>query len=389
MRFRVIVFFITLLVISCKEPFSPPNTSTNSHYLVIEGVISVNDSTFIRLSRTKNVDTLRTIIPENNAQVTIESDANNSYPLTQIGSGIYATPPLNLDVSQKYRLRIRTADSKEYISDFVPVKNSPPIDSVGYSVQSPGVQLYVNTHDGTNATRYYRWDYTEDWQFHSMYASAYYSNGVDSILARTTQQQVYNCYGNDVSGNVLIASTSKLVNDQVYQAPLTFIPATSEKIEKKYSILVKQYALTSDAYDFWNNLKNNTEKLGSIFDALPSELESNYHCVTNPSELVIGYLSVGNVTSKRIYLTKDELLPGYGPEYPVACELDTAYENPQRQGQRTIGILIPPTSPYMPVSGLFIPPDNPFGGPNAFSYSTKICVDCTLRGKTTPPSYWK
>ena len=379
---------LALLIITCKKPFTPILNQSDKRYLVIEGIISGNDSTFIKLSRTKNVDTSRTVVSESNAQVNIENDAGGSFLLPEIRTGTYAVGPLNLDNSHKYRLRIKTSDGKEYLSDFVPLKNAPPIDSVGFNAKSSGVQIYVNAHDDANATRYYRWDFTEDWQFHSEYASGYYSNGVDSIKARTVDQQVYTCFGNDNSTSVLVASTTKLNKDIVSQAPITFVPASSEKVETKYTILVKQYALTSDAYEFWETLQKNTERLGSIFDVLPSETQSNYHCISNSAELVVGYLSAGNVSEKRIFITPVQL-PHYVTEYPYACELDTAWLNPPRSGAYVESILIPASSPYGIVNALYLQPANPFGLPTAYNFSIKQCVDCTLRGKRTPPSYWK
>lgn len=380
---------IILLAISCKKPFSPAlNQSGNKRYLVVEGVITGSDSTVIKLSRTKMVDTSKNVLAETNAIVTIEDDASNTTPLSEIKSGTYTAPPFNLDPAHQYRLRIKTSDSKEYLSDFVPVKNAPGIDSVGFAAHSTGVQVYVNAHDAANATRYYRWDFTEDWQFHSRYNSTYYNNSA----ARAVSAQIYTCFANDTSTNVVLASTTTLASDIIYQAPLTTIPANSEKIETKYSILVKQYALTSDAYAFWLNLQKNTEKLGSIFDVQPSETQTNFHCVTNPSEQVIGYLSVGNPSYKRIFITADQLLPSYSPKYPCDCELDTAFTvNPPKTPQEVIETnrFNQSNALYLAVSGLFLPPGNPFGGPTALTYSTILCVDCTVRGKKSPPSFWQ
>jgi hypothetical protein len=347
----------------------------------------MNDSTIIRLTRTKKVDTLKTIYPETGAIVVIESDANTSYPLTEVRTGTYAAPPLNLDASRKYRLRVKTTDSKEYVSDFVPVKNAPPIDSVGFVAQASVMQVYVNSHDASNATRYYRWDYSEAWQFHTQYKSAYTKTGV-----RAVSDQIYQCFANDTSTSITIASTTKLGNDILYQAPITTIDPTSEKIEMKYTILVKQYALTADAYAFWENLQKNTEKLGSIFDVLPSDAPTNFRCVTDPGELVVGYLSAGNVSYKRIFITKDQLPSLYNTVYPTTCELDTAFVvNPPKTPQETAETdnYNKNNGPFMPVQGLYLPPANPFGGPTAFSYSTLLCVDCTIRGRTKAPSFWK
>ena len=388
MRIRIIVLLFALIAFNCKKPFTPTlSNADNSRYLVIEGTISGNDSTFIRLDRTKKVDTLKTITPETGAVVTIESDANSSYTLTEIRSGIYAAPSLGLDASHKYRLRVKTTDNKVYLSDYVPMKNSPPIDSVGFVAQSSAIQIYVNTHDPANATRYYRWEFSEGWQFHSMYRSTYYSNGIDSLKPRLPSMQVYDCFGSDTSQNIVIASTVKLGQDIIYQAPIILIPANSEKIETKYSILVKQYALTDDAYAFWENLQKNTEQIGSIFDALPSEIQSNFHCVSNPSELVIGYLSAGNVATKRVFISASQLPPSYSTKYPGYCEIDTGFFSPTGV-QKSAAILIPPTSPYLPIQALYPVPD-PLGVPYAFTFSTILCTDCTVRGTRTRPSFWQ
>lgn len=386
-----IALCLILTAAACKKAFTPKEiTSDSNRYLVIEGIVNSGaDSTFIKLTRTQKIDTIHTIHPETNALVSVESDASNTYSLQETVSGTYAAPALNLDPAHKYRLRIKTTDGKEYLSDFVVVKNAPPIDDVNFVAENDGVQIYVNAHDATGATRYYRWEYTEAWQFHSKYVSTYYSNGIDSLKARKVSQQVYDCFGNDASSNVVIGSSVKLTQDIISQAPVTKIPATSEKLETKYSILVKQYALTTDAYAFWVNLQNNTEKLGSIFDVLPSENQSNFHCVTNPNELVVGYLSVGSSASKRIFITADQLLKSYSPAYPCECQLDTVFAGGNHPGSRPFSVLLPANSPYIPVEGLFLPPRDPFGHPNAYTYSTILCVDCTVRGTKAPPPFWK
>ena len=387
MRKLSAIIFVLVAYFACKKPFTPDlSSSNNSRYLVIEGVIDGADSTFIRLSRTKKVDTFKTIIAETGAIATIESDANTSIPLTELKPGVYTAPPFNLDAAHKYRLRIKTTDAKEYVSDFVQVKNSPPIDSVGFNAQSSGATIYVNSHDATNSTRYYRWDFSEAWQFHAYYISQW----IAETVARPVDKQIYYCFSGDTSSNIILASTTKLASDIVYQSPVTSIPSNSEKIELKYSILVKQYALTPDAYAFWQNLQTNTEKLGSIFSVLPSQSPTNFHCVTNPSEIVVGYLSVGNIASKRVFITANQFPSSYKPQYPTGCSLDTTFDNPMSPAELiTTNIYNQSYRLYTLVGGLYIPPPNPFGGPTAYTYSTNFCADCTIRGKLPPPPFWK
>ncbi len=379
-------FVLTVAVLGCKKPYNPTIVATNNNYLVVEGTINTgSDSTIFRLSRTVNVSSTVTINPEKGATVTIESNANGAYPLTETKSGYYTSPGLNLDNSKQYRLRILTANNQQYLSDFVAVKITPPIDSVGYAIQSNGLQLYVNTHDPQNNTRYYRWDYVETWQFHAKYESSFISNGKE-IVPRTVSQFIYSCFGNAVSSNIVLGSSAKLKQDVIYQSPLTAIASTSEKIETKYSILVRQYALTSDAYNFWVNLKTNTEDLGSIFDAQPSQAPTNIHNISNPTAPAIGYISACLVQTKRIFISNTQL-PNWQPTYPYTCELDSIWYSAPKSGFNEVAAeLVPLPNSEIPVTSFYLKGSPAVAG---FLSSDIDCVDCTIRGTQVQPSFWK
>ncbi|MDB5141623.1 MAG: hypothetical protein JWQ66_336 [Mucilaginibacter sp.] len=368
---------IVLLFAGCKKAFTPPGALADiNNYLVIDGIINTgNDSTFIKLSRTKKFSMPIVIDHETGAQVTVESDANASYSLHEITPGTYSGPPLTLENSHKYRLRIKTTHDEEYLSDFVVVKNSPPIDSIGFTAKPNGVQIYVNTHDATNNTKYYRWEYTEAWRFHSTYESFF-----DGQAPRTNS--IYYCYAKDTSSYITLASTTQLSSDVVYQSPITAIAPSSEKIQIRYSIEVKQYALTIDAYNFWNNLHKNSETNGSIFDAQPSDNQTNYHCLTNPGKFVVGYLSAGSTATKRIFINRDQLLPAYNPGYAYACTIETLY---YAQGYS----ILSDTLNYTALGGQYYSPFPPFNAPSSVTYTTRDCADCTSRGALKAPYFWK
>jgi hypothetical protein len=256
-KVRYALYSLVLCLLCCRKPYNPPAIAAPNNYLVVEGVINQgNDSTIIKLSKTVNLNAQTTVNPVLGATVTVENEQNNTWRLVSDGTGNYVSAGLNLPSQANYRLRINTGDGHQYLSDFVPAKPTPPIDSVGYTLASDGLLLYVNTHDPKNNTRYYRWDYSETWQFHSKYFSDLFLDTIHHVItARTPAQQAYYCFGNDAASTIVLNSTEKLTQDVVYQSPLTNILYTSPKIEIKYSILVKQYALTSDAYSFYTNLK--------------------------------------------------------------------------------------------------------------------------------------
>ncbi len=69
------------------------------------------------------------------------------------------------------------------------------------------------------------------------------------------------------------------------------IPTGSEKLSVAYSDLIRQYAISKEAFNFWTNLKKNTEQLGSLFDLQPFTELGNIQCINNPSVKCIGYIS--------------------------------------------------------------------------------------------------
>lgn len=373
MKGKRYLFGLLITAVGCKKPYTPPAINASNSYLVVEGVInSGTDSTIIKLSRTVNISSKVTTNPVSGAILTVESDQNIIYPLIETLNGNYISAGLNLDNSHTYRLNIKISDNKQYQSDFVPVNVTPPIDSIGYKVVNlpdTGLQIYTSTHNSNNSTRYYRWDYSETWRFHAKYLSLFVSNG-SAIVPRQPNQYIYYCFANDSSSNIVLGSSAKLVNNIISENPVTFIPATSEKIELGYSILLREYAVTADAYTFWINLKKNTEQLGSIFDAQPSQIRGNIHNVNNPSEPVIGYISVCTVQSKRIFINRNQLPDLWEPTYPYYCEIDSV----GTQGPR---FLFPQPNDFVPMS------------PGGATFTSSVCADCTLRGTQTVPSFWK
>ena len=352
----------------CRQLYEPPAIKANDNYLVVDGFLNAgNDSTRITLTRTRNlIDTVLTK-PELSASVLIEGDGGYTNQLTDLGSGVYGAGNLNLNNNQQYRIRIATNNGSQYLSDFIPVKQTPPIDSVNWQYDSSGVNIYLNTHDPQNNTRYYKWRYEETWKYRAAYYSSYkYENG--QVVYRPTSEEIFYCWRSQNSTSIITGTSSKLSEDIIYRTPIIFIPQASQKLSIKYSILVRQYAITKEAFEYWQNLKKNTEQLGSIFDAQPSEITGNIHSVNNTNEPVLGYLSISSVQQNRIFISNTQLGPWY---YLPACDPE---------------ILIPNAEAYFGHGG-YIPTTIVLAGVKG---AVASCVDCTLQGGVTvKPLFWQ
>jgi hypothetical protein len=367
----------SLLFAQCKTPYDARLKSTQSNFLVVEGFIDGAASTTIKLSRTRILSAGDTAISvkELNASVFIEDDHQDKYSLSDAGNGIYSNiNPLNLNPAWQYRLHIFTSNGKEYFSDFVPFKPSPLIDTIGWKFKDGGVQTYINTHDVNKATLYYRWEYNETWEFHSFYDSYLkYDAATNSIIPRT--EEVHVCWHSNNSNNILLGSSAKLSSDVINEMPLVYIEPHDERLSVLYSIWVKQYALDLKSYNFWQAMKSNTEKVGSIFDPQPNQTPGNIHCTTDSSETVVGYIGAGNTIEKRVFINNN-LMPAGWNILPF-CPVQIIPDNSDSLTYYFGGGGLTPIANAVTVSGGL-----------GFSASSALCVDCTLGGTNIKPAFW-
>jgi len=376
---NVLIYFL-LILSACVEPYDSPVNSISNSYLVVEGIISDGKSIF-QLSRTSHLNEGSTFL-ETNAQIYVENESGTqTYLLDEREEGLYEAV-LDLDTEDQYRIKIYTADDTEYVSDFVPITASPEIDSLTWElVNEEAVQLYVTAHDPANNTRYYRWTYEETWQYHApFYSNLEYVDG-EIVYRDFVNNAIFDCWQSRASTQILVGSTVQLQEDVVYKQPLLAInPRSNSRLDVKYSILVRQYALTKEAFEYWELLKKNSENLGTLFDPQPSQLPGNMHCTTRPDEPVLGYISAGAVTEKRLFIRRSEIPIHIPYNRNPSCTIDT----------------IPVFPPNLLVDafaqGDTIPLNPVYGFRDIIGYeaSSAYCVDCRTRGGTNVrPDFWE
>ena len=84
---------------------------------------------------------------------------------------------------------------------------------------------------------------------------------------------------------------------------LTEIPPTDIKLEILYRIDVRQHAIRKSAYDYFTNVKKNARQSGSLFAHIPSEINGNITCITDPGRPAIGYMDVSSAKQKRLHIS--------------------------------------------------------------------------------------
>ena len=375
---NLFVFLLILLqVVCCKKPYEPAVLKAANNYLVVDGFINTGTGavTTIYLSRTKNLTDTVISIPEKNAAISIREDRGASYPLLETATaGMYVSRALNLESKGRYQLLVETSNRNQYASELVSPVQTPPVDSVTWQ-QPDNINLFVHTHDPANAARFYRWEYIETYEYHSMYDSPYgVKNGF--IFVRDTSNFVHICWASARSTNIILSSSAALSQDVISAAPLAMIPQNDARLQYRYSILAKQYALRPEAYYYWQIIQKNSQQLGTLFDLQPSQLVGNLRSLTHPGEPVVGFVSATNEQQKRIFIDHLALF-NWTPPVPLDyCPVLEIAKDP-------LNILHFTTSDTTYAPWYFVT-----GG--GLKISKKECIDCTLKGGTNrQPVFWK
>ena len=379
MKKIIFLFIVFTSIYACKDSFKPEVDAQYKNALVVDGFINIGGETRIRLSRSGDLQDSQPSIPEKNASIIIEGDKGTRLDAVtgEDGNCLIMTQSLNLN--EQYKLKITTTNGKVYQTDFLENKKSPEIDSVNFNVENFGFKIYVNTHDDTKNTKYYKWEYSETWEINSFFKSIHeFKEG--KVVPRDPNINLERCWSSNQSSDIILGNTERFSEDRITMMPITFVKGNSPKVWAMYSVLVKQYGLTHQAYEYLNDMKKNTEQIGGIFDAQPSVLKGNIVCISNPGEEVIGWVSAGTVSNKRVFITyKDKPKGGTGNNwsYSQPCE----------------SFIAPPDSlVYQILNRKFIIQEIQWfiNGVRFTEYqmTSEDCMDCRLRGSNIKPDFW-
>jgi hypothetical protein len=244
-----------------------------------------------------------------------------------------------------------------------------------------GIKITVDTEDPQNKTHYYRWDYIETYEIQTPFPSNYV------VLPGATEatwryDRVDQCWASDTLRDVLIKNTLTLDRDKVIAFPLRFIPENSYIFRIKYGMLVRQFALSKKAYDYWETLRVFNETQGTLTDVQPGTITGNMISVTDPSETVLGYFDASAVSEQRVFFEyKNFLSAGYRrPSFRSSCEQN----EPILVKEFNI-------AKYMLTHDYYLSIWDVVGtSPGAdFELFPKACCDCSDMGSTVRPSFWR
>jgi len=374
---------------ACEDPYTPELAEDDTDpVLIVDGFINLHGHSSFKINYSSSILISGPGLagapgPFTTALVSVVSENGQAYPgrwNEETGTYLVDHPALNINTA--YFLRIQIG-SNVYESD--PSKGIPSgeIDALEYIVKDDGIELVLNSADPNHGSPYYRWEFEEAWKFNSaIKPSAVMQNG--ELVDITPETDYGTCFRFNNSSNILIASTQEFAENRIYQRPIHAISNVSEKLTVRYSILVKQYAISAASYSFWELIRKNSEQIGDIFGVMPSEISGNIRNINDSDERVVGFIEVLEPAEKRIYINNFEL-----PHQWMAIK-----DIPFYSGCLVVDTLTMAEGPpffsqfpgYLPGWFIYGSPTSPF--PTHVNFSQARCVDCRFYGRREKPDYW-
>lgn len=386
---------ITLLVFnfsSCTEPFSIVETINQDYnnLLVVESTIT-NEFKHqeVKLSRSSGIDENHSLI-ENNAKVQIEDSNGVVFNFSQDSkSGIYLSnekfEAIN-DVS--YTLKINTQNGEDFISKEIFLTTPVEIDDVYPELDEfddfKGVTIYVDAHDDSNTAKYFRYEYEETYKINVPYPSNYEWEftryGVEDAgfyeVILTWVPPKTTCYSPTFkSSGIMQFSTTNLDESNVVHFPIHFIWEDSPMLRERYSILVKQYIQSAEAYTYFKTIKELGQTESLLSQSQTGYVTGNLSAVSDPNKKVIGFFEASAVTEKRIYFNYFDLDYEF-PPYFYECE--KIHMLPTKELKEKIeneNYQIVDWTEDGPIKGYYI--------------YKETCTDCTSFATQTKPDFWE
>ena len=368
---------------SCIDPYNPPEIKSSEPYLIVDGLVDVNsEDAHVVLIHSQALDEEGAPLRESNATVSILVNGSQTYMLSETAPGEYVAAGLLINPGDQCQLRIQTTSGQEFLSEVVTSKETPAIDSITWTAHPDHLDIEVNTHDPTGSTLYYRWKYEQTVMYRSVHPSSYiWDEELQEIRSRNLDEKIYECWKTTPSSAINVFSSKGLSEDIVSRHIITTFSSRAWELRTKYSILVKQFAIGEDEFNFWTELKKSTESIGTIFDPQPSQIAGNIYAVNPSGQNVFGYFSVGASTEKRIFIDYHQL-PYKASEY------ETGYPGCGFMVKDTLR-----TFDFLSGTKRELLIDGIYDGPFLIGYWTaeSRCIDCRIAhgGINRKPDFWE
>ena len=380
------------LCVGCTEPFSPDLLPQTESILVVDVTLTnelKNHEVLLSRSSTEAGE----LQIESNATVTVLDDIQQTFVFTESEPGTYVSDiAFAAEFDRTYRLLITTADGRSYTSSTESLPQTAQIENVEAKKKTTdsgneGIVITVDSFDPTGNSIFYRYEYEETykivapkWGPSELVASPEEFRTV-GLVDRDPNKEERTCYATAPSNSIILTKTSGVGEDRVSDFEVRFLNKDNYIISHRYSILVKQYVLSRQAYGFYEKLKDFSGSESLFSESQPGFINGNIFPDDGSNERVVGIFDVSSISEKRIFFNyvdffPDEELPPFIDECrrtTVARDDPAIYEAVRSNRVSYVGNIT----------------NQATGALEAYIVVPRVCGDCTVLGNATIPDFWE
>ncbi len=388
------MFFMVLLCImvsNCVQEFDFKTEDFESILVLKASITNEQKNHQINLSRTYKFEDDGPLV-EQGATVRVVENTGIVYIFEEISPGTYqSTQEFSAAPNKSYQLSIETRDGTVYMSEeeVLPSENSI-IDQV-YPKRmfndngTEGIGILIDSYDVTGNSQYYRYQFEETYRITADFWTRVDLTTSLEFVNRPDGQE--RCFNGGVSNTIIITDTSSLLEDKVSGLLLRFIDAEDIRVADRYSILVRQFVQSREAYGFYNTINSFSESESLFSQLQPGFVSGNIFSTQNENERVLGFFEVASVTEKRMFFNREDLIQDL-PRFSPGCDRVIPRQEPTetedeflRRLRRLIG------SGDVKFLEEIRDPDSESG--RTYVFVPRGCGDCTVYGQSTIPDFWE
>tara|TARA_R110002073_G_scaffold108336_1_gene243303 strand:+ start:12130 stop:13308 length:1179 start_codon:yes stop_codon:yes gene_type:complete len=389
---KKILYYVSFLILlttfnSCIEEFNAGTVEFEDAIVIEASITSEFKFQKILLSRTHKFEEDNPSV-ETGATVLVTSSSNTTYTFNETEPGVYTSDiQFSAQPSISYQLSVTASNGRGYISQPTELtSNTSAIEDI-YAIRETnedgvdGIGIYIDNFDPTDTSKYYGYEFEETYQI-----IAPFWNPNDLVLVPATAttplttavvprtQEERECYTTVNSIGRLLTDTNLLTEDRVSRFLVKFFPIDDIRLSSRYSILIKQYTQSAEAYNYLETLNEFSSSESLFSQNQPGFLAGNIFSTNNTNEKVLGFFEVSSVVEERVFVDRSELFDVNQP-FDWPCEI---FEPTFTELLRLLRL--------ERVTFYFENPIEP--GVPPYQVVTSRCGDCTQLGSNIKPNFW-
>lgn len=374
-KFRALLFIsLAILSFSCVKEIAPDIEIYDTDKYVVSGILTdiVGDQEVV-VSKTSPVDKPSKIFVSNcNVKAIREDGAEYVYFEQEPGVYIANIDAAFIDKNQAYKIQVKTPDGIVIESRFENYTSAPDIGDIYWftkdipSSDVIGYQFYTDMHASELDSRYYLYEIIETYEHHSPYPLEYWWNGQLNRVVPPDYSKMY-CWVTSKISDVYPLSTKEFSVNEYDEYKLNFTTNYTQKLQHTYSLLLKQYSTSEEAYNYWAQMRKNLHQSGGMYNSQPIAVKGNLKSISGSDAEVLGFFGVSSLKEKRIFV----------PPSPFKIIDNSCTMRILRYGYREILWSEYPAYIYSE------------NGIPQRKLMSNACVDCTFRGGyLQKPDFW-